>query len=67
MEKASNNPPPEQINKKDMLFELRNYSDDQKFVGQDMRQKADEQYGKPQPWPRHTGEKTTKPTFKGKR
>ena len=66
MKKASDNPPPEQISKNDLLFELRNY-EGKKFVGQDMRQKADEQYGAPQPWPRHTGEKVTKPTFKGKR
>ena len=66
MKKASDNPPPEQISKNDLLFALRNYPG-RKFVGQDMRAKANEQYGEPQPWPRHTGEKTTKPTFKGKR
>ena len=67
MKKASDNPPPEQISKHDLLFELRANWNGKKFVGQDMREKANEQYGEPQPWPRHEGEKITKPTFKGKR
>ncbi len=63
MKKASDTPPPETIDKHDLLFELRNYPG-RKFVGQDMREKADQQYGSPEPWPRHVDEKTTKPTFK---
>ena len=64
MDKASDKQPPETIDKHDLLFELRANWNGNDFVGKDMRRKADEHYGKPQPWPRHAGEKTTKPTFK---
>jgi len=64
MKKASDTPPPETIDKHDLLFELRANYNGKEFVGQSMRRKADEHYGAPQPWPRHGGEKATKPTFK---